>query len=81
MLLFFFQLNNRIPSKQALCLLTLGEMGGAQDEALGAQDSQGETQHDLTLSLPRGRLALDRVKYIKSLLGVKGLREINQFNT
>ena len=43
-------------------------MGGAQDEALGAQDSQGETQHDLTLSLPRGRLALDRVKYIKVVL-------------
>ena len=50
-------------------------MGGAQDEALGAQDSQGEMQHDLTLSLPRGRLVLDRIKYIKSPLGVKGLRE------
>lgn len=33
-------------SKQAL-LLTLGEMGSAQDEALGARDSQGQTQHDL----------------------------------
>ena len=68
MLLFFFQLNNRIPSLQALCLLTLGEMGGAQDEALGAQDSQGEMQHDLTLSLPRGRLALERVKFTTSIV-------------
>ena len=44
----FFQVNNRIPSKQALYLLTLGEMGGALGEALGAQDSQGEMQHDLS---------------------------------
>lgn len=45
---FFFQLNDRIPSKQALYLLTLGEMSSTQDKELGTQDSQWETQHDLS---------------------------------